>query len=194
MPLQAALASALAEEQRLRIIVGATPHLVELVQLGRFDRDLNLLLSRVAVHVPPLRDRSSDIGAIAAAHDAGRTLAAPTVAALAEYAWPGNILELIEALARARMLSPGSHLTAGAVRRVLGNRPRRWRGFDVLPLRELEHRYLLTVLARFGGNRSRAAHHLGISRNTLARKLQGCIEPNVPERYGAAPSLLHAAP
>jgi transcriptional regulator of acetoin/glycerol metabolism len=60
------------------------------------------------------------------------------------------------------------------VQLVLGRRPHRAAAADILPLKDVECAYLRSALARCGGNRSVAAKRLGISRNTLMRRLRDC--------------------
>jgi sigma-54 dependent transcriptional regulator, acetoin dehydrogenase operon transcriptional activator AcoR len=169
--LQPEMAAVLRRPHGVRIVCGAHPTLAELTELGRFDRELHSVVARTTLHVPALRDRLDDIAAIAAAL-LPRPLSSTALAVLTGYGWPGNVTELRDVLQRCHRAHPDGPITAEALRRVLGNRAKRLRGFDIVPLRDLEHSYLVRVLARFHGNCSHAARHLGISRNTLARKLR----------------------
>jgi len=105
-------------------------------------------------------------------------LAPETVAALTAYAWPGNIRELENVLARALALRSGQSITlrdlppevtrsapvtAGTT--LLEQEP-------TLPLDEVERRYILRVLEATHGNKLKAADILGIDRSTLHRKLK----------------------
>jgi two-component system response regulator HydG len=100
------------------------------------------------------------------------------VAALTAYAWPGNIRELENVLARALALRSGQSITlrdlppeitrvapAAAGIGLLEQEP-------TLPLDEVERRYILRVLESTLGNKLKAAEILGIDRSTLHRKLK----------------------
>ncbi len=172
LPVQERIVATLARAHPVRVVASAPTLLAELVGLGCVDRRLSDAFSRVTLHVPALRDRFGDVAAIARALEPAVTIDPTVPDVLVGYGWPGNVLELVETLERARVLVSGARVTAPAVRRVLGNRPRRSRGFDIMRLDDFEYRYLRRVVARFSGNQSHAALHLGISRNTLARKLR----------------------
>lgn len=149
------------------------------VASGRFRHDLLFRLRVVSVTLPPLRERPVDILPLArhALREQARTLGLPprelardAEDALRAYAWPGNVRELdnemVQALVRARAadairavhLSP--HLRAGTMEGLRG------------AARDFEARLLRTTLERNGGNRTRAARSLGLSRQGLYRKLK----------------------
>jgi two-component system NtrC family response regulator len=93
------------------------------------------------------------------------------MAALKRHPWPGNLRELKNALERALILSHGEpvdvpHLPAEIREHAAkeGDEPR--------TLAAVERRHILRVLEEQGGNRTRAARVLGVSRSTLQRKLE----------------------
>jgi len=180
-------------ENRLRPVdfrlVTATHHDVEeRVRAGRFRLDLWFRIQGVSLRIPALRERPQDIpvlarhflGERAAAYDLPmREIAADAMAALARYAWPGNVRELENEI--------------GRVIAFYGESPRmeRWMLSDSLfenredPLPaslasltlaeaqlDLEQRMIRHVLGRYGGNRSRSARALGLSRQGLLKKLK----------------------
>lgn len=173
----------------VRVISATNRDLRQMVQEGSFRKDLYYRLSGLVLTLPPLRERR-DIGelvrAIAAEENAGMRVAfAPdALAALLAHSWPGNIRELRNTLATAIALASGaplelSHLgpdftaapdTAGE-KAPLPPQPRA--GTDETnPLALVERERLLLELKRRHWNATATAAALGISRNTLYRKLR----------------------
>jgi len=137
----------------------------------------------VTIVVPPLRDRHEDIPKLIA-HFVRRMRAdgvsAPRLSAraldrLIDYPWPGNVRELENTIERLALFSRGRTIEAEDL-------PEKFREakpkveeslFEGLPtLDEIEKRYLVHVLGRVEGNRTRAAEILGIDRRTLYRMLE----------------------
>jgi two-component system response regulator AtoC len=173
------------------------------VQAGRFREDLYYRLSAVTVRVAPLRERRHEIPGLAAefvahasrdlgiAKPAGFTAAA--LESLTGHAWPGNVRELRNVVTRAVLLSGGDAID----RRHLAIEPALVRapssdahevsrppatGGDAATGGDPERARILEVLERFGGNQSRAARELGISRGTLISRLNayGVARPRKP--------------
>ena len=105
----------------VRVIAATNRDLEEAVARGRFREDLFYRLNVVNIETPPLRERRSDIPAIAeffldryAKNNAKavETIAPPALALLAEYNWPGNVRELENAIERAVVLSTGPEIEA----------------------------------------------------------------------------------
>ncbi len=157
---------------------------------GRFREDLYYRVNVVKVPVPPLRDRGNDVLALAghflrtACSRAGRDLLelTPGVASLLlSYEWPGNVRELENCIERAVALARFSHLSAEDLPEKIQRQGPRSRGSaemeaaspeEVLPLEEVERRYILRALRVLHGNRSRAAALLRLDRRTLYRRLE----------------------
>jgi two-component system response regulator HydG len=150
------------------------------VAVGKFRADLLFRLRVLQVGLPPLRERAKDIVALArhfAGGGAGKLGLTPCVLsgeaerALVGYAWPGNVRELenevVQALVGAREggVIEVEHLSARVRGAGLGSGLR-----DAS--REFERRVLERALERNGGNRSRTAVALGLSRQGLYRKLK----------------------
>ena len=104
-------------------------------------------------------------------------LADPARGELHAHDWPGNVRELEHCIESAVVLSPAGRIersdlplarrSGGAAPSLLPASPA-----EILPLREMERRYVARVLDLCDDNRSRAARALGIGRNTLLRKLR----------------------
>ena len=177
-------------------VVAATNQDLELaVKEGRFRKDLFHRLSQFQLRVPPLRERPEDISALARhflrLKASDRTLSQDALAALQAHAWPGNIRELRNLVAKLAMASDGRQITADEVAAELHQE----RGSAVavrpaLPqgnLENMEEQMIIRALEQTGGHRSQAAERLGISRRTLSRKLR---EYGIGATAGeAAPSL-----
>jgi len=170
-------------------LIAATHHDVpQLVQEGRFRRDLYFRISALPITMPPLRERQEDIPVLTAqllerlTADIGHpsvTIDADASAALQSYGWPGNIRELRNVLERALLLNDGAELTTADLRfDVVSAQGQRGGGGDGHPedagltLAELERRHIERTLRSDKGNVDVAAKRLGISRSTLYQKLK----------------------
>jgi DNA-binding NtrC family response regulator len=164
----------------VRVVAATHRDLRQEIAAGRFRMDLYFRLSGVIVHVPPLRLRRIEIEPLARAF-LGRLcsalgqrepeLTAESLALLESYRWPGNVRELGNVIERAVLLSRGGAIGPEHIQfdASLGA-PDTPHGSSAQP-DEGERARLLTVLTSCGGNQTRAAHTLGISRSALARRL-----------------------
>ena len=169
----------------VRIIAATNRNLEELVRDGRFRKDLFYRLNVFPIHIPPLRDRKEDIAAIAGhllralstRADREHRLSDEVAAKLRSYAWPGNVRELKNVLERAVILAgdgpiepehimimniePGKGTSAERARSLLGE----------MSLPEIERMFVELALRESGGNKSKAAELLGITRRILYGRL-----------------------
>jgi DNA-binding NtrC family response regulator len=175
-------------------LIAATNRDLELaVEEHRFREDLYYRVNVLHVHLPPLRERGSDILLLAHAfvekHAAGLnrpvTGLTPEVAEkLMAYAWPGNVRELQNCIEHAVALARFDRiLVEDLPERVRAYRPTRvlLGGEDptqVLPLEEVERRYILWAVEALGGQKVLAAQKLGVDRKTLYRKLAHYAGPS----------------
>jgi DNA-binding NtrC family response regulator len=167
-----------------RLIVTSTHDLAQEVELDRFRGDLHYRLSTMVLAIPPLRDRSDAdrmmlIQELYAAlttrlPDPPSPLAPETMERLMSHSWPGNIRELIGVLERSALIARGQpailveHLP-GELRARPGLGDRR---HTPMSLEELERVHIDRTLRFHGGNRTRAAKELRISRATLINKIK----------------------
>jgi transcriptional regulator with GAF, ATPase, and Fis domain len=185
----------------VRIIAATNVDLEAAVDEGRFRQDLFYRLDVFPLEIPPLRERPEDIGPISASvlgaisRRTGRgpwALHPEAVEALARHPFPGNVRQLVNALERATIVSPGGVIgvddllaPSGRKRRpVVADAPAS--GASV-PLEEMERRYIGEVLLRTGGRiygRGGAAEVLGLKPTTLQSRLRKLGI----ERRAAAPS------
>ena len=170
-------------EVNVRVIAATNRPLELLMKEGRFREDLFYRLNVFPVDVPPLRERTQDIPALAehfirhSALSAKRaTRVAPSAMELIMgYPWPGNVRELQNAIERALILCDGGVIEAAhlPVRHegAMPTIPQRAAG-SVATLEEVEARHVAYVLRQCGGHRRRAAELLGISERSLYRMLK----------------------
>ena len=184
----------------IRFICATNRDLGEEVNAGRFRRDLYYRINGVTLSVPPLRERPTEIVPLSRAfanRARGGTqvaLGREVVAALEHHVWPGNIRELRNTIERAALLSSGgairpSHLVLEPTRDSAVTIPIERSSAPTIPpmpadrstppgdrslataVAELERQRILDALEQCGGNQTRAARLLGISRNTLLARL-----------------------
>ena len=179
-------------------VVAATNQDLELaVKEGRFRKDLFHRLSQFQLRVPPLRERPEDVAALGrhflSLKAADKTFSRDALSALQAHAWPGNIRELRNLVAKLAMATEDRQITAAEVVAELygeadaGAGTPRVRGSGAVPLGNLENmeeQMIIRALEQTGGHRAQAAERLGISRRTLSRKLRE-YEIDVPAGDGA---------
>ncbi len=163
----------------VRIVAATNQDLEAAVREGRFRQDLYHRLSQFQLKVPPLRERPEDIVALAEhflrRKAANKNFSARTISALLSHAWPGNIRELRNLVARLAMEFPESEIDFPRVTAALSGEPAALRQTASMPvsnLESMEEQMIIKALERTGGQRTQAAEQLGISRRTLSRKLK----------------------
>ncbi|MDP9089267.1 MAG: sigma-54 dependent transcriptional regulator [Pseudomonadota bacterium] len=161
------LGSSKTRTANVRILSATNADLPTLIREGRFREDLYYRLNVIDIAVPALADRPSDILPLAR-HFLGHTLqlSEDAAAALLGHDWPGNVRELRNQIERAKLLARGSVVVASDFNLPAAPRP---------APRETEHfskEVLEASLREAGGNISRAAQSLGLSRQALYRRLE----------------------
>jgi NtrC-family two-component system response regulator AlgB len=160
----------------VRVVAATNRDLDAEVKAGRFREDLLYRLNVVEVTVPPLRERSEDVDALAKrflsffSRGAGRELSSEALQALRRYPWPGNVRELRNAIERAVILSPGRILEAQALpERIAAHGGALAQVGGDFTVEQVEREHILRVLARTATLED-AARVLGIDASTLYRK------------------------
>jgi transcriptional regulator with GAF, ATPase, and Fis domain len=157
----------------IRVVAATNRDLRKAVERGEFREDLFYRLGVFDIRIPALRERTADILPLSESflqeisRSFGRPLAGLTRAArqtLLQYEWPGNVRELRNVLERAAILSEGipidtEHLTLQSGARSLRS--------DTTDLSVVERTMIATVLKECGGNKTKAARRLGLSRTQL---------------------------
>ncbi len=175
-------------EVDLRVIAATNRDLSGAVQTGAFRLDLFHRLSVIQIAPPPLREHPEDILPLAnhfvrqhnLRYKASISGIAPATAAiLSSYDWPGNVRELRNVIERAILLEEGTVLQPGSIqfasRRAAGTqRPAAatTTAKADLSLKNSERNLIVQALEKTGGNKTKAAALLGISRDVLRYRMK----------------------
>jgi two-component system response regulator AtoC len=173
-----------------RVVAATNRDLTKMVTDKSFRADLWYRLNGITLTVPPLRARVADVAPLAAhflslvSRELGRHFQRVDPAAsqlLCGYDWPGNVRELRSVISRAALLHDGEVLLpAHLPRELFGHAPKAEPRVEplappledkILTLAEVELAYIRQVLEYCKGNRTLAAQQLGITRQTLAKKV-----------------------
>ena len=172
-----------------RVVAATNRNLPAAVAAHTFREDLFYRVNAITVHLPPLRERVTDVRVLAehflaeSAREFGRRfqgIAAETLGLLERYRWPGNVRELRAVISRAALLHDDerlrpAHLPAELISAALAApavAPGAGGQVTAIPtLEAVELAHIRRVLEICGGNRTLAAQHLGITRQTLAKKI-----------------------
>jgi two-component system response regulator AtoC len=170
-----------------RLVAATNRDLETAVEERRFREDLFYRINVITVALPPLRARGTDVLLLAQhyiQHFAGQFaksvsgLSPGAAEKLCSYGWPGNVRELQNCIERAVALTRFTEI-------VVEDLPEKIRSYrrshvvvasddpsELVPLEEIERRYILRALEALGGNRTLTAQVLGLDRKTLYRKLR----------------------
>jgi len=175
----------------IRVLAATNRDLEAAIKEATFREDLYYRLNVVNLHLPPLRERGDDIAILAKfllnkyAAEFGAPVKGFTPKALEAmhgYDWPGNVRQLENRIKKAIVLA--DKILIGAEDLDLGGDQQR----AIVPLtqarEDFTRKYILEVLERNGGNRTRTARDLGVDPRTVFRYLER--EPDAPEPGGAA--------
>lgn len=169
----------------IRIVAATNRDFKAFVAEGKFREDLYYRLNVVDIKLPPLKDRGGDIALLVnrfvaeyGEKNGGRvkSISPEAMAALEAYPWPGNVRELRNAIEKMVVLAQGEELGVDDIPEDIASALRaappapEKRGESTLA--DAEKAEILAALAQHGGNKSRAAEALGISRRTIHRKLK----------------------
>ncbi len=168
---------------RARFIASSSGDLDEAVERKSFRRDLFHRLSVFWIQLPPLRERKSDVVPLAKlflSNEAAKLLepvpsgfSREALDVLKSYSWPGNVRELKGAVVRAALVTKGSQIESSDLSDYILDSPSvtfRLGGEKRPSLTEVEKNYIEVTLRHCGGNQTRAAEILGISRKALWEK------------------------
>ena len=182
------------EEQRFRrvggtseiqanvaVIAATHQNLAHKVEAGTFRRDLFYRLGAETLHIPPLRDRVTDIHALAThfldlyARQFGKTIIGFSSAAaqtLDAYSWPGNVRELRNVVERACLLAQKDVIDAADLLLPVGVRGATQILRGPVSLAKAEEQAIRAAMDAAKGNRNAAADILDVHRTTLYKKLR----------------------
>lgn len=166
----------------VRLLCATNMPLYQMVNEGKFRQDMLYRINTVEIHVPPLRERPEDIPALVdhfleiysrKYKIATKRINASTLKRLEKHPWPGNIRELQHAVERAVIMSENNILEPSDF--FLGG------GDDIqtgqtelsnMNLAETEKMLIRKVIDKHGGNISKAAKELGLTRASLYRRIE----------------------
>jgi DNA-binding NtrC family response regulator len=192
---------------RARVLAATNRDLLQMVEQGRFRKDLYYRLNVVNLRLPALRERRQDVPLLAAhflerigkEHGKAFQLSDEALRVLDEYDWPGNVRELENALERACSFASGTVVQLGDMPTQLQEFRMQQRrltvplrqtleaaalaGPGVTSLAEMEKQAILDTIRRLDGDKLQAARLLGIGKTTLYRKLK---------EYNIGEAMFHA--
>jgi DNA-binding NtrC family response regulator len=193
---------------QLRIVAATNRPLRDDVAEGRFRQDLYYRLQVVEIAIPPLRSHKEDIPALVEhfLQTLSPQMGLPAfeiteaeIRFLQEHSWPGNVRELRNLIERSLIVGalnvsalyqgqrPDSRLPisaaspATAPQSAVGNQGAVQRQAAPISLQTLEKRHILSVLESVQGDKTRAAHLLGVSRRTLERRMADWASGSPPD-------------
>lgn len=169
----------------VRFIFATNKSIEEEMKENRFRKDLFYRLNTFVIQIPPLRDRRDDIpiltGYFLAKHarkGSRKAVSRQTMKLLADYHWPGNVRELANVMERAILISadrdeivPDDLPQTIVIPPLARVERKRALSPDALRLDSMEKEHIEKVLELAGGNKSRAARLLGISRKRKNKKI-----------------------
>ena len=166
----------------VRIVCATHRDLEQMVEDGKFREDLMFRINTFEVHLPPLRERNSDIPELAQhlfrrfrQTESGATelFSKPTMDELTNHVWPGNVRELANVIEHACILCDEPPIQPEHLPKQFTDRRLRkeLRSFGPMSLKEMEFTAIQEAVARHDGNKQAAAEELGISLKTLYNKL-----------------------
>jgi two-component system, NtrC family, response regulator len=179
------LGSSQKREVDVRVVSATNRTLPDMVARGEFREDLLYRINLITVHLPPLRERPDDIPllasrflqAAAAAYHRDVALTPAAARWLQAQPWPGNVRQLQQAVERAVLVDSRDQLDVESFTE-LAAAPGRAPAGDSLPdvgamtIDEIERAMILKSLRHHGGNISKVAESLGLSRPALYRRLE----------------------
>lgn len=179
----------------VRLLAATNMDLEEAIRKGSFREDLYYRLNVISIELPPLRRRKEDIPELAKyflekysreLRKGASAISDSATRILAEYSWPGNVRELENCIKRAMILAKGDIIMPedlqipakreeeGTLEDIMGkaldNVFLSGRGVKVMP--EVERILIQKALERTRGNQVQASNLLGISRNTLRKRIE----------------------
>ena len=169
----------------VRILAATHRDLTQAVRAGTFREDLFYRLDVLSIVVPPLRERRADIPELVThclriakaryPQSPVERIVAEAMEVLSSRPWPGNVRQLSHLIERVVLL--GSTAEVGVedlpeIPAIGSGQPDLEFSGKILPIREVQSRYVAWALAQTGGHRGKAAEQLGIDAKTLWKWLQ----------------------
>jgi len=170
----------------VRIISATNADLQKAVREGAFREDLLYRLNTIPIHLPPLRERAGDVELLAGSFlerhlkRYNKTISGfldQALETLRTYPWPGNVRELDHTIERAVLLASGDRIKVSdlglmAAGSTTANSGMNTPSLDDMSLEDVEKYLIQRTLKRNGGNATKTANDLGLSRSAFYRRLQ----------------------
>ncbi|MCX7053988.1 MAG: sigma-54 dependent transcriptional regulator [Proteobacteria bacterium] len=164
------LGSSQTRKVNVRIVSATNAPLGEAIRQGRFREDLYYRLNVIELQVPPLADRRDDILPLAKHFlEPGYGLLPDAERLLVRYDWPGNVRELRNSIRRACLLASTTRIAAADLMLPGSGTSGTW---EALPTREPDRDEIESALTRHEGVIAKAARDLGLSRQSLYRRME----------------------
>jgi Nif-specific regulatory protein len=168
----------------VRVIAATNRNLEELISQGKFRQDLYYRLNVISIHIPPLRERKTDIPLLVdyfidkyskANRKKIKRISTSAIDMLMAYHWPGNVRELENCIERAVLLANdevihGHHLPPTLQTAEASGT--RYRGTLQAALDNLERELILDTLKSYRGNMAKAARELGITERVMGLRVK----------------------
>jgi two-component system response regulator HydG len=175
------LGSTKPQKINVRIITATNSNINEMILNHTFREDLFYRLNVISIDIPPLRERKEDTTLLIDAFNEkfskenGKKLLkinSNIKSILTNYTWPGNIRELENFIHRLVIMTDKSVSIDEIPNYMKMNVPVNLNDNNLLPLAEIERKYIKKVLDATNNNKTKAAEILGIDRKTLRKKLE----------------------
>jgi two-component system response regulator HydG len=166
-------------EVDIRLICATNMPLHQMVKDGKFRQDLLYRINTVEITIPPLCERIDDIPALATHflnyyskryHKEVLTISAEAMSKLKKYPWPGNVRELQHSIERAVIMADSNQLQESDF--LFNRKGSESASLDTLNLDEVEKSAVVKAIQLHGGNISKAAEELGLTRASLYRRME----------------------
>lgn len=166
---------------KARIISATNRDILHLVKEGNFREDLYFRLCPHTIHIPPLRERLKDIPELVEyilqklnreLHKKINKIPESVFYSLQQYSWPGNIRELENVLMRSALLCSGEIFELAPHIITPSQETKEQEQNEFCSLAEMEKRHIQKIMDHTKGNITQASSILGITRNTLRKKIQ----------------------
>lgn len=166
-------------EVDIRLICATNMPLHQMVKEGKFRQDLLYRINTVEITIPPLCERIDDIPALAIHflsyyskryHKEVLTISPEAINKLKKYPWPGNVRELQHSIERAVIMADSNQLQESDF--LFNRKGNESSSLDTLNLDEVEKSAVVKAIQLHGGNISKAADELGLTRASLYRRME----------------------
>lgn len=154
----------------VRFVCATNKDLKHEIAEGRFREDLYYRIASFVLKIPPLRQRPAEIPALAHTFGGGRLIAKDALAALLAYPWPGNVRELRNAIEHALVLAESGTIELSHLPESVRQTEAKSESFFG-EIADIERSRIEAALEKCGGNQTKAAALLGMSRRALVYRL-----------------------